>query len=97
MGALRRDRAARPGRAPRPAARRPRPALAGCAAGQRLAPAAVHPRYSWYALLVVALAAMDGRWEWLGVALAGAVAYIAGPSAPAGPGTPSTPPPRWPC
>ena len=38
------------------------------------------PAYSWYALLVVALAAMDGRWEWLGVALAGAVAYLYGPS-----------------
>ncbi|MFF4622215.1 hypothetical protein [Nonomuraea jabiensis] len=39
------------------------------------------PGYSWYALLVVALAAMDGRWEWLGVALAGAIAYVAGPAA----------------
>ncbi|MEV0819825.1 hypothetical protein [Nonomuraea rubra] len=37
------------------------------------------PGYSWYALLVVALVAMDGRWEWLGAALAGAVAYAAGP------------------
>jgi hypothetical protein len=37
------------------------------------------PGYSWYALLVVALVAMDGRWEWLGAALAGAVAYTAGP------------------
>ncbi|MFI6317574.1 hypothetical protein ACIBG8_08640 [Nonomuraea sp. NPDC050556] len=37
------------------------------------------PGYSWYALLVVALAAITGRWEWLGVALAGAVAYVAGP------------------
>ncbi|UBU16299.1 glycosyltransferase 87 family protein [Nonomuraea gerenzanensis] len=35
------------------------------------------PGYSWYALLVVALAAVDGRWEWLGTALAGAVAYLA--------------------
>ncbi|MFD9947429.1 glycosyltransferase 87 family protein [Nonomuraea sp. NPDC059023] len=35
------------------------------------------PGYSWYALLVVALAAMSGRWEWLGIALAGAVAYVA--------------------
>ncbi|MFI6290979.1 glycosyltransferase 87 family protein [Nonomuraea sp. NPDC050790] len=39
------------------------------------------PGYSWYALLVVALAAMAGRWEWLGVALAGAVAYVLGPAA----------------
>ncbi|MFG2075184.1 glycosyltransferase 87 family protein [Nonomuraea maritima] len=38
------------------------------------------PGYSWYALLVVALAAMDGRWEWLGVPLAGAVAYATGPA-----------------
>ncbi|MEV4577540.1 glycosyltransferase 87 family protein [Nonomuraea jabiensis] len=45
------------------------------------------PGYSWYALLVVALAAMDGRWEWLGVALAGAVAYVAGPAAHPGPAT----------
>ncbi|MFI9847635.1 glycosyltransferase 87 family protein [Nonomuraea sp. NPDC051941] len=43
------------------------------------------PGYSWYALLVVALAARDGRWEWLGVALAGAVAYVAGPAAHPGP------------
>ncbi|MFI7112554.1 glycosyltransferase 87 family protein [Nonomuraea sp. NPDC050227] len=47
------------------------------------------PGYSWYALLVVALAALDGRWEWLGVALAGAVAYTAGPAAPGTPGTPA--------
>ncbi|MFE2555023.1 glycosyltransferase 87 family protein [Streptomyces sp. NPDC059352] len=39
------------------------------------------PGYSWYALLVVALVALDGRWEWLGVALAGAVAYLAVPVA----------------
>ncbi|MEV6250799.1 glycosyltransferase family 87 protein [Streptomyces sp. NPDC051742] len=38
------------------------------------------PGYSWYALLIVALVALDGRWEWLGVALAGAVAYLAGPT-----------------
>ncbi|MFG3343965.1 glycosyltransferase 87 family protein [Streptomyces sp. NPDC048018] len=36
------------------------------------------PGYSWYALLLVALVALDGRWEWLGVAMAGAVAYLAG-------------------
>ncbi|MFB4273851.1 glycosyltransferase 87 family protein [Nonomuraea sp. MTCD27] len=34
------------------------------------------PGYSWYALLVVALVALDGRWEWLGVPLAGAAAYL---------------------
>ncbi|MFI8292229.1 glycosyltransferase 87 family protein [Streptomyces sp. NPDC085614] len=34
------------------------------------------PGYSWYALLLVALVALDGRWEWLAVALAGAVAYL---------------------
>lgn len=45
------------------------------------------PGYSWYALLVVALAAMDGRWEWLGVAAAGAVAYLSGPAAPPGTAT----------
>ncbi|MFG3043061.1 glycosyltransferase 87 family protein [Streptomyces sp. NPDC048330] len=37
------------------------------------------PGYSWYALLLIALVALDGRWEWLGVAVAGAVAYLAGP------------------
>ncbi|MFI8420840.1 glycosyltransferase 87 family protein [Streptomyces sp. NPDC085479] len=39
------------------------------------------PGYSWYALLLVALVALDGRVEWLGVAGAGAVAYLAGPGA----------------
>ncbi|MDX3532935.1 glycosyltransferase family 87 protein [Streptomyces sp. MB09-01] len=38
------------------------------------------PGYSWYALLLIALVALDGRWEWLGVALAGAAVYIAGRS-----------------
>ncbi|MFF6841250.1 glycosyltransferase 87 family protein [Streptomyces tanashiensis] len=37
------------------------------------------PGYSWYALLLVAVVALDGRWEWLGIALAGAVAYLAAP------------------
>ncbi|MFG2895493.1 glycosyltransferase 87 family protein [Streptomyces zaomyceticus] len=36
------------------------------------------PGYSWYALLLVALIAMDGRWEWLGVALAGSAVYVFG-------------------
>ncbi|TDD54947.1 DUF2029 domain-containing protein [Nonomuraea terrae] len=45
------------------------------------------PGYSWYALLVVALAAMDGRWEWLGAALAGAIAYATGPAATDSPAT----------
>jgi hypothetical protein len=34
------------------------------------------PAYSWYALLVVALVALDGRWEWLAVPAAGAVLYL---------------------
>lgn len=46
------------------------------------------PGYSWYALLVVALAALAGRWEWLGVALAGAIAYVAGPAAHPSPAMP---------
>ncbi|MFG1708611.1 hypothetical protein ACFLIM_35965 [Nonomuraea sp. M3C6] len=46
------------------------------------------PGYSWYALLVVALAVMDGRAEWLGVGLAGAMAYIAGPTAHPSPAMP---------
>ncbi|MEV4506965.1 glycosyltransferase family 87 protein [Streptomyces klenkii] len=36
------------------------------------------PGYSWYALLLVALIALDGRWEWLGVAMAGAAKYVGG-------------------
>ncbi|MCX4695412.1 glycosyltransferase family 87 protein [Streptomyces sp. NBC_01408] len=36
------------------------------------------PGYSWYALLLIALVALDGRWEWLGVAVAGAAAYVTG-------------------
>ncbi|MFC5822016.1 glycosyltransferase 87 family protein [Nonomuraea harbinensis] len=34
------------------------------------------PGYSWYAVLVVALVALDGRWEWLGVPLASGAAYL---------------------
>ncbi|MGW3346030.1 glycosyltransferase 87 family protein [Nonomuraea rubra] len=41
------------------------------------------PGYSWYALLVVALVALDGRWEWLGVPLASGAAYM-GPGTGAG-------------
>ncbi|MGW6396166.1 glycosyltransferase 87 family protein [Streptomyces sp. NPDC055103] len=41
------------------------------------------PGYSWYALLLVALVALDDRGEWLGVALAGAVAYLVGGTAAA--------------
>ncbi|MGW5127306.1 glycosyltransferase 87 family protein [Streptomyces sp. NPDC004069] len=36
------------------------------------------PGYYWYALLVVALVAMGGRWEWLAVAAAGTALYVAG-------------------
>ena len=36
------------------------------------------PSYPWYSLLVVALVAMDGRWEWLTVTLAGTALYLAG-------------------
>ncbi|MFI1014765.1 glycosyltransferase 87 family protein [Streptomyces sp. NPDC020965] len=38
------------------------------------------PGYSWYALLIVALVALDGRWEWLTVALAGAAKYVLAPA-----------------
>ncbi|MFI6940765.1 hypothetical protein ACIBI4_15940 [Streptomyces sp. NPDC050418] len=34
------------------------------------------PGYSWYALLLIALAAFEGRWEWLLVAVAGAADYV---------------------
>ncbi|MFD7909598.1 glycosyltransferase 87 family protein [Streptomyces sp. NPDC059752] len=37
------------------------------------------PGYSWYALLLIALVALDGRWEWLGLALAGAAVYLLAP------------------
>ncbi|MEV6006458.1 glycosyltransferase family 87 protein [Streptomyces sp. NPDC051976] len=36
------------------------------------------PSYYWYALLVVALVALDGRWEWLAVPLAGLALYTGG-------------------
>lgn len=34
------------------------------------------PGYPWYALLLVALVALDGRWEWLGVPVASTAAYL---------------------
>ncbi|OMI36820.1 glycosyltransferase family 87 protein [Streptomyces sparsogenes] len=34
------------------------------------------PSYPWYSLLVVAFVAMDGRWEWLTVTLAGTTLYL---------------------
>jgi hypothetical protein len=37
------------------------------------------PNFPWYALLVVGLVALDGRWEWLTVPLAGTVLYLCGP------------------
>ncbi|MFC8145620.1 glycosyltransferase 87 family protein [Streptomyces paradoxus] len=38
----------------------------------------VSPSYPWYSLLVVALVALDGRWEWLTVTIAGTILYLAG-------------------
>ena len=38
----------------------------------------VAPGYPWYGLLVVALVALDGRWEWLAVPAAGQVLYLTG-------------------
>jgi hypothetical protein len=38
----------------------------------------VSPNYPWYSLLVVGLVALDGRWEWLTVTLAGTVLYLGG-------------------
>ncbi|THA83013.1 glycosyltransferase family 87 protein [Streptomyces sp. A0592] len=43
------------------------------------------PGYSWYALLLIALVALDGRWEWLGVPLAGAAVYVLAPTFGYGP------------
>lgn len=36
------------------------------------------PGYAWYALLLIGLIALDGRWEWLAVAAASAVTYVPG-------------------
>ncbi|MFB9371483.1 hypothetical protein [Kitasatospora albolonga] len=41
----------------------------------------VAPAYPWYGLLVVALVALDGRWEWLAVPAAAQVLYLAGAQA----------------
>ncbi|MFD5467374.1 hypothetical protein ACFWIQ_31790 [Kitasatospora sp. NPDC127059] len=38
----------------------------------------VAPSYPWYGLLVVALVALDGRWEWLAVPAAGQLLYLVG-------------------
>ncbi|NEA99599.1 glycosyltransferase 87 family protein [Streptomyces sp. SID13726] len=36
------------------------------------------PSYPWYSLLVIALVALDGRWEWLTITLAGTALYLGG-------------------
>ncbi len=36
------------------------------------------PSYPWYSLLLLALAALEGRWEWLGVPAAGMAEYLLG-------------------
>ncbi|RAG87533.1 hypothetical protein DN069_01370 [Streptacidiphilus pinicola] len=36
------------------------------------------PSYPWYSLLLLALAALEGRWEWLGVPVAGLLDYVYG-------------------
>ncbi|WP_052441370.1 glycosyltransferase 87 family protein [Streptacidiphilus anmyonensis] len=36
------------------------------------------PSYPWYSLLLIALAALEGRWEWLGVPVAGLLDYVYG-------------------
>ncbi|GIG65609.1 hypothetical protein HNR73_007569 [Phytomonospora endophytica] len=36
------------------------------------------PGYAWYALLLIGLTALDGRWEWLAAAAASAVTYVPG-------------------
>ncbi|MFJ8623258.1 glycosyltransferase 87 family protein [Kitasatospora sp. NPDC093550] len=38
----------------------------------------VAPSYPWYGLLVVALVALDGRWEWLAVPAAAQALYLTG-------------------
>ncbi|MEO3785327.1 hypothetical protein ABGB12_18515 [Actinocorallia sp. B10E7] len=39
---------------------------------------ALTPGYPWYGLLLVGLIVLDGRWEWLGVPMAGQVVYLHG-------------------
>ncbi|MGF1429263.1 glycosyltransferase 87 family protein [Kitasatospora sp. LaBMicrA B282] len=39
---------------------------------------ALTPDYPWYGLLLVALVALDGRWEWLAVPAAGEAVYLLG-------------------
>jgi hypothetical protein len=39
---------------------------------------ALTPAYPWYGLLIVGLVALDGRWEWLGMPMAGAAVYLMG-------------------
>ncbi|MFF0628393.1 hypothetical protein [Streptomyces sp. NPDC004296] len=41
------------------------------------------PGYSWYALLLIALDALDGRGEWLAVAVAGTATYVTARAFPA--------------
>ncbi|MFB7737064.1 glycosyltransferase family 87 protein [Streptomyces sp. NPDC056112] len=38
----------------------------------------VSPNYPWYSLIVVGLVALDGRWEWLTITVAGTVLYLGG-------------------
>ncbi|MBW8699711.1 hypothetical protein MBT84_08910 [Streptomyces sp. MBT84] len=45
----------------------------------------VSPSYPWYSLLVVGLVALDGRWEWLTVTMAGTVLYLGGSPCTASP------------
>ncbi|MDX3632172.1 glycosyltransferase 87 family protein [Streptomyces europaeiscabiei] len=40
------------------------------------------PNYPWYSLFVVALVALDGRWEWLTVNLAGTLLHLGGAALP---------------
>ncbi|MGV9563613.1 glycosyltransferase family 87 protein [Streptomyces sp. NPDC003480] len=42
----------------------------------------ISPNYPWYSLLVVGLVALDGRWEWLTVTVAGTALYLGGPTLP---------------
>lgn len=49
-------------------------------AGHRLGLRPPPPGYSWYALLLIALVALDGHWELLGIPLAGAAVYILVPT-----------------
>lgn len=64
------------------AARRPRQPWRGALLLTGTALLLLSPNYPWYSLFVVALVALDGRWEWLTVNLAGTLLHLGEPRCP---------------